>query len=106
MTNSMCMLNNGSKDFDEILEVGKMCNDVKGICFNSSSTSKEVKVSTKEFVPPMKKTKVQMVGYVSQQHARHMYPQYIRNKRSSWRCHHYGIYGHIRPFCNKLYGYP
>ena len=24
--------------------------------------------------------------------------------QSTWRCHYYGEYGHIKPFCYKLYG--
>ena len=34
--------------------------------------------------------------------------QSYKNKKISrpWICHHCGRYGHIRPYCYKLYGYP
>lgn len=80
---------------DEILEVGKICRNLKGIGFEYNSMSQETKVPIKNFVPLMKKTEFLMVDHMSQQPTRHMYPQYIGYKNSFWRCHHCGRYGMI-----------
>lgn len=100
------MLNNGSKALDEILEVGNMSNDVKGIGFDYNSMSKEAKFPTKKFSPLKKKTKVLILDHMSQHPAQHMYPHYGRNNKSSWKYHHCGIYGNITPYFYILYGYP
>ncbi|XP_057452263.1 uncharacterized protein LOC130744085 [Lotus japonicus] len=34
------------------------------------------------------------------------YPLVQKVRSSSWRCHHYGQHGHIRPYCYRLYGAP
>lgn len=43
---------------------------------------------------------------MDQQHARRIYPHYRGQKKYFWRCHYYGIHGHIRPYYYRLYGYP
>ena len=30
----------------------------------------------------------------------------MKRKYQRWRCHHCGRFGHIKPFCFRLYGYP
>lgn len=59
------MLNNGSNMLDEILEVGKMSKNMKGIGFGSSM-SKKRKFSAKNFVLPKKKIEFQMLDLMSQ----------------------------------------
>lgn len=86
---------------EEILKVGNMSRNMKGIGFESSLTKKR-KISYKKFVLPEKKYEFQIVGHMSQPHARHVYPQH----RGYKRCHHCGRSGHIRLYCYKLYGYP
>lgn len=91
MTMFIRMLNNVSKDIDEIVEVGKMSNNVKGIRFNYKSMRKEATICTKKF-------EILILGHMSQQLAQHMYPQYKGNKNSSCKFHHCGRYNHIRPY--------
>lgn len=67
---------------------------------------KETKYPIKKFVPLGKKIEFLMVDHMSQQPARHMYSLYRGKKISSYKCNHYGRYGHIRSYCYRLYGYP
>lgn len=55
MTKFVRMFNNGSKALDEILEVGNMANNVKGIGFYYNSMIKETKFPTKKFIPLRRK---------------------------------------------------
>lgn len=73
--------------------------NMKAIGFDYSSMNKNIKV------PSKKNTEFQVVDHMSQHRARHVYPHHKGNKKSSWRYHHCGIYGHIRTFYYKLYGY-
>lgn len=43
MTKSVRMLNNGSDVLDEVLQVGKVAGDFKGICFNYQSLKNKEK---------------------------------------------------------------
>ncbi|KAK2359745.1 hypothetical protein QL285_085090 [Trifolium repens] len=106
MTKSIRMLNNGSNVLDEILQAGKTSGNMKGIGFDNGTMNNEIKIPTKKFVSPVKKTEFIMLDHMSQHPTRHLNPQSRNKKKSSWRCHHCGRYGHIRPFCYKLYGYP
>jgi hypothetical protein len=62
MANKICMLNNGS---NEILEVGKMSRDMKGIWFENNNMIKENKTTPKKVVPPKKKIECQMSDHKS-----------------------------------------
>ncbi|CAJ2667397.1 unnamed protein product [Trifolium pratense] len=51
----------------------------------------------------------QVLPHVAPHQQRWQRPRFIPRHRSryhSWRCHHCGRKGHIRPYCYKLYGYP
>ncbi|CAJ2665853.1 unnamed protein product [Trifolium pratense] len=51
----------------------------------------------------------QVLPHVAPHQQRWQRPRFIPRPRSryhSWRCHHCGKKGHIRPYCYKLYGYP
>ncbi|CAJ2641400.1 unnamed protein product [Trifolium pratense] len=51
----------------------------------------------------------QVSPHVAPHQQRWQRPRFIPRPRSryhSWRCHHCGRKGHIRPYCYKLYGYP
>jgi len=47
-----------------------------------------------------------MLDHMPQHLVRHLNPKPRNNKKSPWICHHCGRYGHIRPYCYKLYRYP
>jgi hypothetical protein len=106
LTKSVRMLNNGSNVLDEILQVGKSSENMKGIGFDYGTVNKEIKIPIKNFVPPKKKTEFVMLDHMPQHPVRHPNPQPRNKKKSPWICHHCGRKGHIRSFCFKLYGYP
>lgn len=66
MTEFVRMLKHGSNMLDEIQEVRKISTNVKGIVFDYSSMSKEIKFLTKKFVPPEKKIEFLMEDHMSQ----------------------------------------
>lgn len=90
MTKYVRMLHKGSNMLDEILEVGKMYRNVKGIWFDCRSMGKDSKVPTNMFVLPEKITEFMMEDHMSQQLARHMYPKYMGNKNSYFKYHYCG----------------
>lgn len=55
MSKSICMLNNNFTMLDEILEVGKISINMKGIGFEPRSMNKKDKTLPKKFVPPKNK---------------------------------------------------
>lgn len=57
------------------------------------------------FVLPKKEPKPVMSNHFPEHRARHQNTQ-TRGKLLRWRCHYYRNFGHIKPFCFKLYGYP
>lgn len=92
MTKSGCMFINGSNMLDDML------GNMKDVGFEYSSINKtKIKIPSKKFVRPKKKTEFLMVDHIFQQLARHVYHQQRGHKNSSWKCHHYGRYGHIMP---------
>ena len=51
----------------------------------------------------------QVLPHMAPHRQRRQNPRFIprhKSKYRSWRCHHCGRKGHIRPYCYKLYGYP
>lgn len=56
MTKPICILDNGSDMLDEILKVGKMSKNLKGIGFDPMSTSKKDTKHPKKYVPPKNKS--------------------------------------------------
>jgi len=100
------MLNNSSNVLDDILQVGKTSGNMKGIGFDYDTVNKEIKIPTKKFVSPEKKTEFVMLDHMSQHPVRHLNPQPRNKKKPPWIFHNCGRDGHIRPYCYKLYGYP
>ncbi|MCI58846.1 gag-pol polyprotein, partial [Trifolium medium] len=62
------MLNKGSDLLDEILEVGKMPKDMKGLGFDNH-INKGVKTVPKKTIPPKNKLQEQMSNHMSQHFA-------------------------------------
>src|SRR4030066_969603 len=79
---------------------------MKGIGFDYGTVNKEIKIPTKNFVPPHKKTEFVMLDHMPQHPVQHLKPQPRNTKKSPWICHYCGRNGQIRPYCYKLYGYP
>ncbi|XP_058771038.1 uncharacterized protein LOC131644531 [Vicia villosa] len=98
MSKSVKMLNSGSDMLDEILQIGKSSGDMSGIGF----------VGTKK--PPQDgnriKPETEMLNPMSRHATQHQDRSKMKRKFQRWRCHHCGRFGHIKPFCFRLYGYP
>lgn len=62
---SIRMMNNGPNMLDEILKVGKMSKNMKGIGFGPRSMSKKDKTQPKTFVPYKNKNKFQMLDHMA-----------------------------------------
>ena len=108
---SLRMLNNGSNILYEILEEGEKGRSMKGIGFNYKNTNPESQSTKMDFVAPKKQTEFkqtdfQMSNPKSQHVVQHVNTQVRSFKNATWRCHYCGRFGHIRPYCFKLYGYP
>src|SRR3954464_7201440 len=98
MSKYVKMLNSGSDMLEEILQIGKSSGDMSGIGFvgtkKHSQDGNRVKPET-EVLNPMSK-------HVTQHHEK----SEMKRKFQRWRCHYCGRFGHIKPFCFILYGYP
>ncbi|XP_050878662.1 uncharacterized protein LOC127082468 [Lathyrus oleraceus] len=105
MTKSIRMLNNGSGMLYEIIQVGKGDGNLKGICFNYQYQNKQGKTPVTKFIPLERKYEPMMSDQMLQHPARHQETQ-TKVKFLPWKCDYYGKYGHIKPFCYRLYGYP
>ena len=91
MPEFVLMISNNLDMLDDVWE-----ENMKVVGCDYNSMNKKIKV------PPKKKTEFQMVDHMSQHDAQHLYPHNKGNKKSSWRCHQCGRYGHIIPFCYRL----
>jgi hypothetical protein len=90
---------------DEILQVGKGAGNLKGICFNYQYQNKQGKTPVTKFIPPERKYEPMMSEQMLQHLAIHQETQ-TKVMFLPWKCHYCGKYGHIKPFCYILYGYP
>lgn len=90
---------------DKIVEVGNKSRNQKGKEFESNMIKKNT-IPSEKVVPPEKKTMVLMVDHIPQDRDQHVFPHHKIHKHLSWRCTHYGRYGHVWPNCYKIYGYP
>lgn len=112
MNKSLRMLNNGKNALDVILEASKKGRSMKGIRFDYSSTNQEGQVPKNNFVVSEGKTEFikqvdyQMSSRKSQHIAQHGHTPVRSIKNVTWRCQFSGRYGHLRPYCYRLYGYP
>lgn len=66
MSKSIRMLNNGSYMLDEILEVGKISKNMKGIRFEPRSMNKKDKTQPKNFLPPNSISDFQILDHMAQ----------------------------------------
>lgn len=75
MTKYIRMLNNGSDVLDEVLQVGKVVGDLKGIGFNHQPLNKQGETPVTNYFPPKRKLEHMMSNHLSQNCARHMNTQ-------------------------------
>lgn len=99
------MLNSSSDVLDEILQINKNVGNVKGRVYDNQVVMNKGKEYALNFVLPKRKQEQKMPNQMSQHQQRHK-DDYSGSKTQRWRCHHYGRFGHIKPHCYKLYGYP
>lgn len=104
MTKSICMMSKNTDVLDEILEVGKSGGDMTGIGFDYRALNRGSKNLSKEHASLAKQSGYRMSNHKSRPLAQHLSPQVRNYQNSTWRCHHCGRFGHIRPYCYKLYG--
>jgi hypothetical protein len=99
MTKSIRMLNKGTDTLEEILKVGQKSGTMSGLGFVKKSSA-ELKRS---------KAEVQKIKQKSQPMSQHQGNRRINHQKKKfqrWRCHYCGRFGHIKPFCYRLHGYP
>jgi hypothetical protein len=99
MTKSIKMLNKGSDTLEEILKVGQKSGTISGLGFtkNSSPELKKSKAGVQKF---------KQKSHPMSQHQRTRMSKHQKKKFQRWRCHYCGRFGHIKPFCYRLHGYP
>ena len=94
LNKSFRLLNNGTEVLDHILEENKKNKSRKGIGLDYKSVNEEGQESKKEFVASEEKEFVQDIEYQT------------TVKKAKLICHYCGRYGHLRPYCYRLHGYP
>jgi hypothetical protein len=99
MTKSIKMLNKGTDTLEEILKAGQMSGSMSGLGFakNSSSELKKSKAGVQKF---------KRKSHPMSQHQGTRMSKHQKKKFQRWRCHYCGRFGHIKPFCYRLHGYP
>jgi hypothetical protein len=95
------MLNNGSDSLDKILQTGQITGDKSGIGYNNSKPE-----SSDTGVKPQAKLKCIQKPVMSHHMSQHQRRKQLKGKPQRWRCQYCGKFGHLKPFCYKLYGYP
>ena len=65
-------------------------------------------VEGKKFVDNKRKNRPHkpMSKQMSQHWVQHQDHRNMKKKFQRWRCHYCGRFGHIKPFCFRLHGYP
>src|ERR1044072_4659695 len=94
LNKSFRLLNNGTETLDHILEENKKIRSRKGIGFDYETMNEESQKPKQEFVISEEKEFAQDTQY-----------QTIV-KKAIWICHYCGRYGHLKPYCYRLHGYP
>jgi hypothetical protein len=104
MTKYVRMLSNGSDTLDKILQTGQITGDKSGIGFNESKADCSYTNGKPKSKPKCSHidNKPAMSHHMSQHHK----GRQQKGKHQKWRCHYCGKFGHIKPLCYKLYGYP
>ncbi|WJX28187.1 beta-glucosidase [Trifolium repens] len=98
MTKSVRMLDTGTKKLNEILSIKNHANDTTGVCYGKIYNNETLESN---FVPAQNRFNFKMLPHP----APHQKPV-SKRKSTSLNCHYCGKYGHIKPFCYKLFGYP
>ena len=112
LNKSLRLLNSGTDALDDLLEASKQGKSKKGIGFDYSAVNEEGQNAEKNFVVSQSKSEfVQHTDYKkfpkkSQHPIKHVDSQVRGLKQTTWICHYCGRYGHLRPYCYKLHGYP
>src|ERR1044072_3162941 len=134
MTKSVKMLTTGIDKLEEILQTGQNSGNMHGLGYvaakkpagdkkknrSGKPMSKQMSqhrvgnvsgsgyVGAKKFADNKKKNRPDksMSKKMSQHRAQHQDQRNMKKKFQRWRCHYCGRFGHIKPFCFKLYGYP
>ena len=112
LNKSLRLLNNGTDALDDLLEASQKGRSKKGIGFDYNSTNEEGQKPKIKFVTSEEKSEfVQKNDFqkevkMSQHVIRHVTPPVRGIKQSKWVCHYCGRFGHLRPYCYRLYGYP
>ncbi|KAI5444798.1 hypothetical protein KIW84_013178 [Lathyrus oleraceus] len=101
MTKYVRMLSNGFDSLDKILQIGQITGDKSGIGYNNSKPG-----SSDTGVKPQAKLKCIQKTVMSHNMSQHQRRKQLKGKHQIWRCHYCGKFGHLKPFCYKLYGYP
>jgi hypothetical protein len=96
MTKYVRMLNNGSAILDKILQTGQITGNKSGIGFKAECSYTGCKPKSKPKCSHVK-SKPEMSHQMSQQQ---------KGKHQRWKCQYCGKFGHLKPFCYKLCGYP
>lgn len=87
MTKFIRMLNKGSDVLDEVLQVGKVAGDLRGICFKYPSLDKQGESSMTNFILPKREPGPVMSNHMTQHRSRHQNTQTI-GKLLRWRCNY------------------
>ena len=126
LNKSLRLLNSGTDALDDLLEASKQGKSKKGIGFDYSTANEEGQKVEVKFVVPQDRSEVAEKNFVvshnksefikhtdyqnsskkSQHLVRHVDTQIKGLKQTTWICHYCGRYGHLRPYCYKLHGYP
>ena len=109
---SLRLLNNGTDALDNLLEESSAGRSKKGIGFEYNETNKEGQRPITKFVTPEAKSEFvqnkvyQELSKKSEHVVQHVASSVKGTRHATWVCHHCGRYGHLKPYCYRLYGFP
>ncbi|KAI5429240.1 hypothetical protein KIW84_034020 [Lathyrus oleraceus] len=98
MTKYVRMLNNGFDSLEKILQTGQITGDKSGIGYNGSKPECSYTGCKPKSKPKCShiKSKLEMSHHMSQ----HQNERQQKGKHQRWRCHYFGKFGHLKPFCS------
>src|ERR1051325_4759182 len=134
MTKSVRMLTTGTDKLEEILQLGQNAGNKHGLGYVTEKEPVSDKKKKRHGKPRLKQMSQHKTGNVhgsghvttkksadnrkknrpdksmskqmSQHWGQHQDQRNMNKKFQRWRCHHCGRFGHIKPFCYRLHGYP
>src|ERR1043165_748628 len=134
MSKSVKMLTSGIDKLEEILQLGQNAGNMHGLGYVAAKKpagdkkknrpgkpmSKQMSqhkagnvfvsgyVAAKKFADNKKKNRPNkpVSKQMSQHWVQHQDQRNTKKKFQRWRCHYCGRFGHIKPFCYRLHGYP